>query len=111
MTTIVNRKHHLTVNQGATFSNTFVINTSDESELDVTGYTANGMIRRHYSSTNAVAFSCSLANGSLTISLSANQTANLTSTRYVYDVIITDANGAITRVQEGQLFVSPSVTR
>jgi hypothetical protein len=45
------------------------------------------------------------------ISLSAVQTSAMRAGRYVYDVEIVDSIGNVTRVVEGQLEVTPRVTR
>ena len=51
------------------------------------------------------------AAGTITLSLTANQTSNLVYGRYVYDVDVTDASNTVTRVLEGIVTVTPSVTR
>ena len=45
------------------------------------------------------------------ISLTPTQTGALAAGRYVYDVEITDQAGIITRVVEGQVEITPGVTR
>jgi hypothetical protein len=51
------------------------------------------------------------ANGEITISITAANTANITAGRYVYDLIIRDNANTVTRVIEGIATVLPSVTR
>ena len=70
-------------------------------------------MRKTYSSSTATNFSASIANaanGTVQISLSATQTNALKAGRYVYDVEINNS-GTITRVVEGQVEVTPGVTR
>ena len=50
------------------------------------------------------------ANGIIQISANSATTANLPSGKMVYDVIILDATGSVTRVLEGKITVSPGVT-
>jgi hypothetical protein len=49
--------------------------------------------------------------GTVSIALTAAQTNALASGRYVYDVEITSSGGVVTRVLEGQVEVTPGVTR
>jgi hypothetical protein len=60
-----------------------------------------------------VAFSTTVDgnNGIITLSLTANQTANMVGGRYVYDVELTDASNSISRIVEGIVTVTPQVTR
>ena len=106
-------KANLVIDQGTT--NTTDLNLTDENgdPLVLSGYSANSQIRKHYTSTNSVAFSVAVnaTAGVITLSLSANQTANMTSGRYVYDVELTDASNSVSRIVEGIVTVTPQVTR
>jgi hypothetical protein len=51
------------------------------------------------------------ANGEITLSMTAANTANLTPGRSVFDLMITDPVGTKTRVVEGIIVVSPGVTK
>lgn len=99
----------LYVEQRATFNQTIAANVSN-----LNGVTS-GQIRNSYYATNASASfvsSMNVQNSTVTLQLSANTTANIAAGRYVYDVIVNDtANNIITRVLEGIVEISPSVTR
>lgn len=104
---------NLTVDQGASFSANIDVTDSDGDALNLDGYSVAGQIRKTYSSTTAVDFTTSIVNASagvVQISLSATQTNNMKAGRYVYDVEI-NSGGTITRVVEGQVEVTPGVTR
>lgn len=105
------RKANIVIDQGSTFETVILLADESGSDLDVTGYSARGQMRRHYTSSNAVNFTCTLANGSLTISLTAEQTADIVPGRYVYDVEIVDDENKVSRVVEGIVTVTPEVTR
>lgn len=106
------RKTNIIIDQGATFSNTATPLYSNGVAIDITGHTANGQIRKHYSSNSAIAFSTTVnSNSTITFSLTANQTANVNSGRYVYDINIISASNTITRVIEGVATITPRVTR
>lgn len=104
-------KANMVIDQGSTFASTVEILDENDEALDVTNYQARGQIRKHYSSTNAVSFSTSLSNGSLVISLTANQTANMVAGRYVYDIELVDPANTVVRILEGIVTLTPEVTR
>ena len=106
---------NLFVDQDADFTTTVTVNDSAGTALDLTNYTALGMIRKTYQSSTATTFTSAFVSprttGQITISLTDTQTAALESGRYVYDLVITDASGNKTRVVEGIATVNPSVSR
>ena len=106
---------NLFIDQDADFTTTVTVNDSTGSALDLTNYTALGMIRKTYQSSTATTFTSSFVSprttGQITISLTDTQTSALESGRYVYDLVITDASGNKTRVVEGNVTVNPSVSR
>tara|TARA_B100001063_G_scaffold147544_1_gene137751 strand:+ start:173 stop:508 length:336 start_codon:yes stop_codon:yes gene_type:complete len=106
---------NLFIDQDADFTTTVTVNDSAGSALDLTNYTALGMIRKTYQSSTATTFTSAFVSprttGQITISLTDTQTAALESGRYVYDLVITDASGSKTRVVEGNVTVNPSVSR
>lgn len=105
-------KANLTIDQGTDYSTS--INLTDDSGdvVTLTGYTANAQIRKTFSSSNAVNFGVTLqeSNGVVVLALTDTQTANLVAGRYVYDVKLTAA-GITSRIVEGIVTVTPSVTR
>lgn len=103
---------NITIDQGTTFSTVYDVNDEDGVAVDLSSYTANAMMRKAYSSSNAAAtFATQLANGSVTISLTANQTGGIVAGRYVYDVEVVDGSGVVSRLVEGIATVTPQVTR
>jgi hypothetical protein len=104
-------KANINIDQGTTF-NTIVSLTDDSGNpLDMTGYTGQGELRTSYASINAISFNVGLSNGQIQLSLDANTTSNLTRSRYVYDVVLTDSSNNITRVLEGVAYIDQRVTR
>ena len=105
---------NLTVDQGATFNAQIDVSDDSGNSQNLTGYSVAGQIRKTYDSTTYTAFTASVSNatgGSISISLTATQTNALKAGRYVYDVEITSSGGVVTRVLEGQVEVTPGVTR
>ena len=104
----------LTLEQGATFSTTINVEDTNGVAVNLSGYTANSQIRKSYYSTTANSFTATVtgtANGEITISMTAANTANLNPGRYLYDLLITAPNTTKTRVVEGIIVVSPSITK
>ncbi len=106
------QKANLVIDQGSDFSTTIDITDEDGNAIDLSTFTSAGQIRKHYTSLTAVSFSTSgTASGILTISLVANTSNEMEAGRYVYDIELTSNTGSVTRVLEGILTITPSVTR
>ena len=106
-------KANLVIDQGSTFSTDLTLTDENGDPLVLSGYSANSQIRKWYTSSNAAAtFSTSInaTSAVITLSLTANQTSNLVSGRYVYDVEISDGS-EVSRIVEGIVTVTPQVTR
>jgi hypothetical protein len=104
----------IVIEQGATFNTTINVEDTAGAAINLFGYTANSMMRKSYYSSSATTITSTVtgtANGEVTLSVSATNTAALTPGRYVYDVIITSPTSVVTRVVEGIVTVLPSVTR
>ena len=102
------------IEQGATFNTTINVEDTAGAAINLYGYTANSMMRKSYYSSSATTITSTVtgtANGEVTLTVSATNTAALTPGRYVYDVIITSPTSVVTRVVEGIVTVLPSVTR
>ncbi|SRR6266704_3319285 len=98
------------IDQGATYSQGFVINNANNEPYVVAGSSAQGMIRKNFASSNSVSFAVVLTDGLVTIGLDANTSALIVAGRYMYDVKMTDAIGNVTRVAEGIATITPAVT-
>lgn len=106
---------NIPIDQGTTFSSVIKVEGPTGLTYDLTGYTARGQIRKSYSSSRSVAFTCDIptpSSGNINISLTAAQTAAMQAGRYVYDIeVVKTATGEVSRVVEGQVEVSARVTR
>ena len=105
---------NLTVDQGSSFESTIDITDNENNPVNLTGYTFMGQIRKTYASTTSVSFtitSISPTSGSINLVLSAEQTSGIKAGRYLYDVEIISSTNIVTRVIEGQIEVTPRVTR
>ena len=104
-------KANIILEQGATFNVPIALTDQNGENLDVTTLTANAELRKYYNATTSWSFDTNLANGCLTLSMTAEATANIVAGRYVYDVVLTDiGSNNVSRLLEGICTVNPSVT-
>ena len=107
---------NLLINQGATFFQEVQLTDQNADALQVTFangdpiYTSSAMMRKSFYSSNATSFGTALANGVMTLTMTANVTIDLEGGRYVYDAELTSAN-SISRIIEGHVTVRPEVTK
>ena len=106
---------NLTIDQGADFEITVNVDADDGSPLDLNGYAGRAQIRKSYASLTAVDFTVGIivptSNGQLKLSLPASTSNTMKPGRYLYDLEIESATGKVTRVIEGQIEITPSITR
>jgi len=103
---------NISIDQGANAQiNVHVIHENGDT-YDLTGYTANASFRKHFNSSNAIAFSCTpYANGLIVMTMNADTTSAANAGRYVYDIVINHtSSNTTTRIQEGVITVTPKVT-
>jgi hypothetical protein len=107
--------YEITIDQGSTFAMTVELKDYfTNNPLDLSQYSARSQIRKNYESVTSNNFIVSIAdaaNGNISISMSASNTANLKPGRYVYDLEIEDEANTVTRVIQGVAIVTPQVTR
>ena len=106
--------YYLYIEKGSTFSTSVSLNDTFGASYNLMNFTASSQIRKSYYSANSTAIfttAINSASGTITLGLNANTTSNIVPGRYVYDLLINDGTGNITRVLEGIAEVSPNVTR
>lgn len=107
---------NLRVERGSTFSSDVTVKDSDGTVFNLTGYSASASLAKGFDDSfyGRTSFTCTIAtptSGIITLELTADQTNALESGRYVYDLeILRTSDSTITRVIEGIITVSPSVT-
>ena len=105
---------NLVINTGTTFSQTFNLEaTENNAAFDLTGFTATAQMRKHAGSSSKVDFDATIpvpSDGKIMLELSAGDTSNIKSGRYVYDIIVTKGVSKTT-VVEGNVLVREGVTR
>ena len=108
-------KANIVIDQGADFSTTITVTDDAGDTVDLTGYTASGQIRKHFTSETAFDFTMSFdvprTSGKLTLSMGRAVTSTIEAGRYVYDVEITSSANTRSRLVEGIATITPEVTR
>lgn len=106
----------LFLNQGETFTTDLTLDDTNGRPYDLTNFSVRSQVRKSYYSANAtITFDASIPDantGTIRLSANADITANVSAGKYLYDVVITDSlSNNVTRVLEGQVFITPAVTR
>jgi hypothetical protein len=108
-----------TIEQGATF-NLVLTWEVNGTPVNVTGYTARLQARVDIEETETVlsmttdaggGITLGGAAGTITLNRTATQTALLPAGGYVYDLELVSGAGVVTRLVQGDLSISPEVTR
>ena len=106
--------YNFTLEQGTTFSRLLTLKEND-SVMNLTGYSVASQMRStHDSGTVAATFTAVVSdasNGQITLSMTNSTTSGIEEGIYVYDLEITASTGAVTRILQGQVIVTPEVTR
>lgn len=111
--------YNATIDQGANWYVTFTYQDSTGTPINLTGYTAAMQLRAPTDSTTASLSLSSPSNGIVitgatgvvAVSATAAQTGALIEGIYEYDLELTSGAGVVTRLVQGQITVSPQVTR
>ena len=115
--------HNIYIEQGASWTYNIVVNQTDNIPVDLTGYTGKCQIRPQAGSSTLYAEVkvefLDQINGKITLSLTDEQTSAIPSTgqdntdfnNYVYDLTITDSLGMTIRLLNGNVLLSPGVTK
>jgi hypothetical protein len=102
----------LEIEQWSTFSRVITVKQADGSAQNLVGFTVSSQMRKSPYSLTAITIPATLsdpANGQITLSMTAANTGNVGSGRYLYDVL-TVGGGVTQRIIEGIVVVNPGVT-
>ena len=112
--------HHFIIEQGATFGQTLTLKDSSDTLINLTGYTSAEMDLRETpesssevitltTANNRIALGCSA--GTVTLSISAADTANLTAGDGVFDLEVVDGSSRVFRILEGTYTIRRNISR
>lgn len=111
-------QHDLCIPAGASFSRV-IRYKADGANVNLTGYTARMQIRPTAASATTTLslttengrIALGGAAGTITLTISATDSAAIAAGRYVYDLELVSAGGIVTRLLQGIVTVSANVTR
>lgn len=101
--------------QGATFSTTFTYSVGGTA-VNLTGYSAAMQVRPSYTAdpiislTNSSGITLGGSAGTITVLISATNTASYKAGQYIYDLEL-NSGGQVTRLLQGKFTITPEVTR
>ena len=106
--------YNIIVEQGSSFAQKITVKT-DGTPKNLTGYSARAQIRpTRTSATLTATFSCTVnpPSGEVLMNLSPDQTTGIAPGRYFYDLeLYTSGDTVVSRILQGEVTVSPEVTR
>jgi len=105
---------NLIIYTGTDFEQTFILaDDPGENLLNLNGYSIIAKMKKHGTSSSSTSFTTTatdILGGRIRLSLTAEQTSNISPGRYYYDLIL-HKNNDTTRIIEGEVIVKKSVTR
>lgn len=106
-------KANLIIDQGSDFIQDIEVTHANNALVNLSGYTGAAHLRKSYTADTYKAFTVSTtANGIVQIRMNSSNTDSLSPGQYVWDCELTQTNTSIiTRIVEGIVTVTPSVTR
>lgn len=115
-------RYDLYIDQGSTFTRSFIYKDANGVPIDITGHTASLMIRSSHNASGTPIYDDTAAAGTLTIPTGTDGRIELTMTdedtaafpapvNAVWDLELTTAGGVVSRIVEGAVIISPNVTR
>ena len=111
--------YDITIYQGTTFNQQFTWKDQNNALVNLTGYTARMMARAGIDSSTPFitlttangGISLGGAAGTITLLMSDASTSALVNGKGVYDLEVINGSGTVTRLLQGNIFISAEVTR
>ena len=112
--------HHFIIEQGATFGQTLTLKDSSDAVVNLSGYASAEMDLRLHSDSSTTIITLTTANsritlggsnGTVTLSISATDTASLSVGDGVYDLELVDGSGNVFRILEGTFTIRGNVSK
>ena len=112
--------HHFIIEQGATFGQTLTLKDSSDTVINLTGYASAEMDLRETPDSSSELLTLTTANnrialggsaGTVTLTITASDTANLTEGDGVFDLEVVDGSARVYRILEGTYSVRRNISR
>ena len=104
---------NIQIDKGTDFSQNFVMKNPDQTIIDLTGYTGVSKIRKYpedLSSSSSFTVGIASTTGTITLSMGATITSNLTVGRNYYDILITSGSSVVSKAFEGSVIVNSTIS-
>lgn len=103
---------NIVIAQGADFNEIFTSTESDGTISNLDGFTGVSKMKKHPGATTSHSFTVGItsATGEVAIAMTSGVTTTLKPGRYYYDVFLTSATNAVSRLVEGQVEVTPGIS-
>ena len=106
---------NILVDQGANYTTPLEITDASGNPINLTGWTAEAHIRKHFSSTTnksfIITFDADRTTGLIEMALPGSNSTVMVPGRYLYDLRMLDANSAPYRIIQGTLTIDGAITR
>ena len=112
--------HHFIIEQVATFGQTLTLKDSSDTLINLTGYTSAEMDLRETPESSSEVLTLTTANsrialggaaGTVTLLISAADTANLTAGDGIFDLEVVDGSSRVYRILEGTYTIRRNISR
>jgi hypothetical protein len=103
----------ITIYTGADFTTNYIFTDENNSPIDISGNVVCAEIRRFDESSGFISFGVDYDNasqGSIRLTLTAEETITLNPGRYYYDVLLLETTGNVLKIVNGYAIVKKSVT-
>lgn len=103
---------NLDINKNTDYTRTFTVMDTNNTVINLTGFTVSSQLRRTPLSTETVAFTMSILNsvtGKVQMFLPHSITDTLEG-KYFYDIFLTDPNFFKFKIEDGLIFIHPNIT-
>ena len=112
---MANDIYNIQILQGSSYDYTIQATNSDGSYVNLTGYSARGLVKNKYSDSGYLldlrpVIDVSYVSGIVHISGSGNTTASLPATSLLYDVEVYNSGGYVLKLLRGRFEVLPEST-
>jgi hypothetical protein len=106
-------KSNIVIDQGTDFEVTINVRDANTTVIALTDFTGQAQIRKYYTSSRKYDFNVivSANTGEVTLAMSAANSANIASGRYVYDCVLVSSSNVVSRIVEGIVTINPRVSR
>jgi hypothetical protein len=103
---------NIVIEKGTDFSESFAITNYDGSIVPLTGCSAISKLKKYPESNTSYSFSTVVnqSSGEIVISMGNTTTNSLDPGRYYYDIVVINPDTTKTRVVEGMVLLTPSVS-